>query len=64
MIFARMDLRFQVNDSRFASSDDDEQIFGYEAHSFTSFDDFNVGQPLAIRADGILAFDNEYALAP
>jgi len=62
MVFSRVNLSHQSAHAGLIGAHNNKEIFSVKTHFFILVDDLYVGQPLAIRADLVLAFDDQYAI--
>ena len=62
MVFSRVNLSHQSAHAGLIGAHNNKEIFSVKTHFFILVDDLDVGQPLAIRADLVLAFDDQYAI--
>jgi hypothetical protein len=62
VVFPRVNLFHQAAYTGLIGAHQNKQIFSVKSRSFIFIDDLDVGQPLTIRADLVLAFDNQYAV--
>lgn len=58
MILAGVGLLLEAAHGRPIPSHDDEQVLGVEAARLVAVDEFDMREPLAVRADFVLAFDD------
>src|SRR5262245_19555927 len=62
MVFSRVNLSHQAAHAGLIGAHSNKEVFSVKTRFFIFVDDLDVGQPLTIRADLILAFDDQYAI--
>src|SRR5262245_63207426 len=62
MVFSRMNLSHQAAHAGLIGAHNNKEVFSVKTRFFILVDDLDVGQPLTIRADLVLAFNDQYAI--
>ena len=62
MVFSRVNLSHQAAHAGLIGAHNNKDVFSVKTRFFILVDDLDVGQPLTIRADLVLAFDDQYAI--
>src|SRR5262249_17002106 len=62
MIFSRVNLSTQCAHPGLIGAHNNKDVFSVKTRFFILVDDLDVGQPLTVRADFVLAFDDQYAI--